>query len=235
MFSRSERYKQYLHTFRWYVHFLKRNSDLCKGLLFCDNSEADLSEFRDVVPDSLSNRIEFISLPMKGFRPEKGKSYNEMRTLDLAMERSSLLASDDVFIKLTGRYPVRNIRRMVKDLRLLQEAVAICYFRMRFGGRHSDLADTRCIAFRKSVWQEHFAGLYETADNATHRHFEGIVLEVIDKHRGETGWTEGFSCPPLILGKQGHVKRIGRIAVPKCCEWAYLLAQYLYQRRMSRS
>lgn len=176
MFSKNERYRQYLHAFKWYMGILDRNSDLFGGLVFCENSEADLSEFRTSVPERLNPRVEFISLPMDGFRPERGKSYNEMRTLDLAMERTELLGEDDVFVKLTGRYPVRNIRRMVKDLRLLPEKPNVCYFRMRFNGRHPDLADTRCIAFRKSIWKKFFSGLYETADNATHRHFEGIVL-----------------------------------------------------------
>lgn len=234
LFTESERYRQYLHSFRWYMRFLKRHSDICRGILFCENSEADLTEFKKVVPEALSDRVEFISLPREGFRPEKGKSYNEMRTIDLSLAKSSLLGDEDVFVKLTGRYPVRNLSRLLSDLVAIRNEVSVCYFRMRFGGRHPDVADTRCIAFRKSVWAKHFAGLYKTADNTIHRHFENIVLDVLDKHLSEPDWTEGFSRPPLVLGKQGHVKHIGHFAVPKCVEWAYLLAQYLYQCRMAR-
>lgn len=153
----------------------------------------------------------------------------------MSLAQSLLIHKEDIFVKLTGRYPVRNINRLLEDIAIMEGVVSVCYFRMRFGGRHQDLADTRCIAFRKSVWATFFAGLYTTADNAAHRHFENIVLEEVDRHGGDASWIEGFSRPPLILGKQGHVKRIGGFAIPKCCEWAYLLAQYLYQRRMSRS
>lgn len=193
-----------------------------------------MSEFRNAVPPAWKERVEFISLPMDGFRPEKGKSFNEMRTIDLSLERTSLIGFDDVFVKLTDRYPVRNIRRLLLDLISMRGDIHACWFRMRFGGRHPELADTRCIAFRKSVWEHFFFGLYETADNRTHRHFENIVLEVVSRHASEPGWMEGFSRPPLILGKQGHVKRIGPVVVPKCLEWAYLLGQYGYQVRMSR-
>lgn len=104
---------------------------------------------------------------------------------------------------------------------------------MRFGGRHPDIADTRCIAFRKSIWENHFSGLYRTLDAKVDRHFEHIVLEVVDQNASESGWVEGFSHPPLILGKQGHVKRVGPFVVPKCVEWVYLLVQYGYQSRMA--
>lgn len=101
--------KTVLHAFRWYMQFLRKNSDICKGIVFCENSEADLSAFFDSVPAELKDRVEFISLPMEGFRPEMGKSYNEMRTIDLSLGKTTLIGKDDVFVKLTGRYPVRNI------------------------------------------------------------------------------------------------------------------------------
>ena len=153
LFTKEERYKQYLRAFRWYMRFLRKNPGICKGLVFCENSETDLTEFRDSVPKEWKSRVEFISLPVDGFRPEKGKTYNEMRTLDLSLERSSLIASNDLFIKLTGRYPVRNIRRLVSDVSFIQRNVDACFFRWpgghRFGNPHPPLCDTRCIAFRK--------------------------------------------------------------------------------------
>ena len=79
-----------------------------------------------------------------------------------------------------------------------------------------------------------FAGLYETADDAADHHFEHIVLEVLERHAGEEDWIEEFSNPPLILGKQGHTKWVGGHPVPKSVEWAYMMAQYLYQRRMCK-
>lgn len=239
LFSKEERFKQYLHTFRWYMRFLQKNPMLCRGLVFCENSEADLSAFRALVPEDWKDRVEFISLPMDGFRPEKGKTYNEMRTLDLAMERSDLLGPRDLFIKLTGRYPVRNIRRLAADVASKRDAISVCFFRWpevrRFGSPHPALCDTRCIAIRKSVWNDCFKGLYKTADNAKHRHFETIAREITDSHAGESGWIQGFSRPPLILGKQGGIKRIAGVAVPKWIEPVLLFATYLLHWKTLRN
>lgn len=231
LFSKQERYTQYLHAFRWYMRFLQKNPTLCRGLVFCENSEADLSEFHASVPPEWKDRVEFISLSMEGFRPEKGKTYNEMRTLDLSLKRSALIGPDNLFVKLTGRYPVRNIRRMVLDLTDNPSTINLCYFRDTYGYEHQPLAETRCIAFRRKTWDTHFRGLFKTADNATKRHFETIVLEVVDKNHDAPGWIEGFSNPPFILGKQGHVKRIKGIPLPKWIEPLYLVAAWLYQKK----
>ena len=230
LFSKQERYKQYFRAFRWYMRFLLKNPDFCKGLIFCENSEADLTAFRNAVPEELKSLVEFIALPRHGFRPEKGKTYNEMRTLDLALECSSLIGPNDLFVKLTGRYPVHNIRHMIQNLLDNPIQIQLCYFRDTYGYHHQPLAETRCIAFRRRTWDEHFRGLFETADNVTKRHFETIVLEVVDQNRGAPGWIEGFSSPPFIIGKQGHYKRIKGIPLPKWIEPLYLIAAWTYQK-----
>lgn len=238
LFSKEQRLRQYLHAFRFYIRFLRRNQDICKGIVFCENSEADLSPFEKTVPADLRSKVEFVALSKDGFLPAKGKSYNEMRTLDIAMDVSTMLGPDDLFLKLTGRYPIHNIRRLVRDAAARNQPISVCYFRWpgvkRFGSPHPPLCDTRCIAIRKSTWNANFRDLYKSADNAKHRHFENIVLEVVDKHAGAPGWVQGFSRPPLILGKQGGTKRIAGIAVPKIVEPVLLLATYLIHWKTMR-
>jgi len=50
LFSRSEREKQYIHSFRHFLRFFGKNQDLCKGIVFCENSGADLAPFKWLVP-----------------------------------------------------------------------------------------------------------------------------------------------------------------------------------------
>lgn len=230
LFSPLERRKQYLHAFRYYLRVLEHNSDLCAGIVFCENSDADLDDFRRLVSPALRRKVEFVSLSPDGFRPEKGKSWNEMRTLDLVMEESKLLSDSDLCVKLTGRYPVRNIVRLLQDLVTCKRHISVCYFRWpggsRFGSPHPPLCDTRCIAFRKKVWKECFLGLYQTADTSKRRHFETIALDVVEKNLSDQSWVRVFSRPPLILGKQGGIKRVAGIAIPKWIEPVFLLVTY---------
>lgn len=230
LFSTEERKRQYLHAFKFYLRFLVRNRAVCKGILFCEDSGADLSPFRALVPAEISDRVEFISLDKDAFRPEMGKSYNEMLMLDMAVGSSSLLRDDGLFLKLTGRYPIWNIRRLVQDLVRVPDRISVCCFHWPAGrwlSRHPPLVDTRCIAVRKSVWMESFKGLYVTADHDVGRHFEVIAEEVSSHHVGNPGWVHAFSRPPLILGKQGGVKRIAGVTIPKCIEPVFLFATYV--------
>ena len=229
LFSTEERRRQYLHAFEFYMRFLVRNQDICKGVVFCENSGADLSPFKVLVPETVRERVEFVSLDKDAFRPEMGKSYNEMLTLDMAVSDSSLLREDGLFLKLTGRYPIWNIRRLVRDLVRFPDRISVCCFHWPAGrwlSRHPPLVDTRCIAIRKSVWEKSFKGLYETADHGVGRHFETIAEEVSSLHADDLGWVQAFSRPPLILGKQGGVKRIAGVAIPKTIEPVFLFATY---------
>lgn len=234
LFSPPERRKQYLEAFRFYVRFLARNPSLCGGIVFCENTGADLSSFRKEIPFEQESVIELISLPPDSFASEKGKTWNEMLAIDLAVASSRLLRTDVVFVKCTGRYPVLNIKRLCSDIRALPEPVSLCYFRLPGRrdrkARYRPLVDTRCVAFRKCVWCEHFQGLYKTADESRRWFFEYIVFDVIEKHGGPN-WLQGFSRPPLILGKQGHKKRIGRFVLPKWLEPVYLLAAWFHHWR----
>lgn len=230
LFSTEERKRQYLHAFGFYMRFLVRNQDICKGIVLCENSGADLSPFKVLVPETVRDRVEFVSLDKDAFRPEMGKSYNEMLTLDMAVFDSSLLREDGLFLKLTGRYPIWNIRRLVRDLVRFPDRISVCCFHWpasRWLSRHPPLVDTRCIAVRKSVWVESFKGLYATADHDVGRHFEVIAEEVASHHADAPGWVQAFSRPPLILGKQGGVKRIAGLTIPKCIEPVFLFATYL--------
>ena len=85
------------------------------------------------------------------------------------------------------------------------------------------LADTRCIAIRRSVWKTDFEGKYETTI-VNKIHFEHVAFQVWKEHREDNRF--GFMKEaPLILGKQGSTMRIRGLAVPKTLEPLFLLAR----------
>lgn len=239
MFSKSERMTQYLSSFSFYIRFLRNNPDLCKGIVFCENSGADLSRFRQLVPLDISNRVELLSLPTELFNSARGKTYNEMLAIDCAQERSILLDDEMLFLKLTGRYPIWNIKRLSRDLAQNYTTIESCFFRLPFPGdkksRFRPMVDTRCIAVRSKTWKRYFQGRYQLADEKGGYFFEYIAMDIVSAHLGEKGWISGFSHPPLILGKQGHPKRIGRFTIPKQLEPLYLLAAYVYHLRCMKN
>ena len=228
LFSKAEREKQYLHSFRFFLRFFQRNEKLCKGIVFCENSGADLGAFKALVPSTLTSRVEFISLPPDRFRPEKGKSWNEMLTIDMALEQSANIVSSELFIKITGRYPVWNLKTVVAHICKNDDTVLMQFYPMIPLGRISQtgrppMADTRCIAIRRSVWEDDFRGKYCTTI-VNKIHFEHIAFQIWNAHRFDRGF--GFMATPLlIVGKQGSIMRLRGIAVPKPLEPLFLLAR----------
>ena len=59
--------------------------------------------------------IEYIALPAERFVQEKGKSYNELLMMDLAIEKSDFIARAGRFFKLTGRFPILNALGLVEE------------------------------------------------------------------------------------------------------------------------
>ena len=87
------------------------------AIVFAENSNSDVSP---LIAASSKRRhfdkLEFISFYGLDYEPKHGRGYGEFRLVDHAISTSKLLRSDDVIWKVTGRYIVKNIERIV-DLR----------------------------------------------------------------------------------------------------------------------
>lgn len=112
-FSDEERYAMYLNSL---THYISISYKQCGGvkLVFADNSGWDLSTFHDELtksfnPDIINSQIEFISLSPKHFDISKGKGYNELLLINLAIKNSTFIKQAGAFFKVTGRYPIYNI------------------------------------------------------------------------------------------------------------------------------
>lgn len=121
-FSDEERYGMYLETLRYYITTLLSPSrhDFCVKLVFTDNSGWDLSTFhKDLTgefgADIVDSNVEFISLPPELFDISKGKGYNELLMINMAVDKSAFINQTGTFFKVTGRYPIYNLPRFIKS------------------------------------------------------------------------------------------------------------------------
>lgn len=249
MFSPESRLRQYLGAFRFFLRFFRRHPDLVRGIVLAENSGASPEPFRAcaeaVLPPGLLGRVECVFFPPDGFLPEKGKSYNEMRLIGMALGASRLVGRRDAVLKLTGRYPLRSLGRDLRDLaaasarlRGVGSRLEVGYWpwprlRSRFNRAQLPLVDTRRIAFRASAWEESFSGAWRTADNSAGRYFESIVHEIVESNRSRPGWTRAFSAPPLVLAPPGHRKYLFGRQVPAALGRMHSLCLYLYLRAIS--
>ena len=246
MFTPERRLAQYLGAFRFFLRFFRRRPGLVRGIVLAENSGFSPEPFRRLaaatLPPGLLDRVEFLFFPPDGFLPEKGKSYNEMRMVDMALERSSLVRPGDLVLKLTGRYPLWSLSGDLADLAAAAEKagtpLAVGYWpwprlRTRFNRGQMPLVDTRRIAFRASAWTESFGGAWRTADNDKGRYFESIAREIVAANAGRPGWTRAFRRPPLVLAPPGHLKYVFGRTFPPALGRLHSAVSYLYLRAIS--
>ncbi len=86
-------------------------------LIFAENSQSDIRSLRDVTEKhGVTAKTEFISHPGLDYPPEYGRGYGEFMLVDRAMASSLLirkLPADAAIWKITGRYILRNIAKMI--------------------------------------------------------------------------------------------------------------------------
>ena len=227
LFDSKTRERQYWKTLKTVFPILRGGA--VSAVVYVDNSGWDLSVFRNAVPEDLLPKIEFVALPPDEFDPSRGKSWNEMLAIDKVLATSCFLRDGNpLVLKQTGRYSILNLKTIANDLATRAEIVKLSFFPMLpvkglSSIRHPPLADTRCMAFRKSLWNREIRGTYHTTAPGI-RHVEHIVFETWEKHRGEPGF-DFMEHAPLILGKQGSILRFHGIPVPKAIEPAFLIAR----------
>lgn len=116
-FTHDERFRMYEETLDFYAQKIGNRYPI----VLVENSNADLSEWERRYKDTLNLEIiQFRPDNQKGyeyFDPQYGKGYNEYLMIKKGLNQSKLLAKHGVthFLKITGRYPMLNIRSIIRE------------------------------------------------------------------------------------------------------------------------
>lgn len=89
-------------------------------IVFAENSNSDLTTLRHLADEAgLTERCEFIGVSGLDYPSAYGYGYGEFKLLDRAMAESRTLleiGAKSIISKVTGRYIVRNLTRMVRQI-----------------------------------------------------------------------------------------------------------------------
>jgi uncharacterized protein YajQ (UPF0234 family) len=91
------------------------NNPDVNNIIFIENSGFDLSEFKEISNKIKHEKsIEFISIHENNYPRHLGKGYGEFIALNAILEKSSQLKITKRFIKVTGRYYIKNIKEIIR-------------------------------------------------------------------------------------------------------------------------
>lgn len=202
MFTPQERRKRYLNAFKFYLEKLEKG--VFPRLVFAENSDSDLKDFYDAVPDGLKDRVELLSAPATLFPEALGKN-NEFPLIDYAVDNSKLLASSDGFFKVTGRYFFRNIKSLIRDVVSVKTPLDLycdqkdhrLFSALGLKKKERD-GETRFFYSTLDFWRKNFYGCF--AGNPEWRRVEDIMCEVALSHYGDDRCRFRFKHQPLTGG-----------------------------------
>lgn len=209
-FSPEEREEMYINTLRFYGREL-----LDKGnytLVFADNSGWDLSRIKAALPEKHLKKIEFLSLDPADFDISRGKGYNEVLLIKTAIEQSACLLHQQAFLKVTGRYPVFNIRYFLDyGSREILERGKELYIDIKDHSLYrklglnwsSQFADVRLFGVTNTFFLNYvFTEKYKLNDNEG-KMFEGLMYNLIKPQMDNRQLVYRFNREPRFGGLEG--------------------------------
>lgn len=114
-FSALERESMYVDTLNYYISYFSKYKESFT-LIFAENSGWNELSIRSKLKIADNVYVEYIALSPNKFDISKGKSYNEMLMLDLVTESNETIRKAGIFFKLTGRFPIKNLYRLLKEV-----------------------------------------------------------------------------------------------------------------------
>lgn len=171
------------------------------GIVFVENSDSDISSLRELARDwGADERVEFIANYGRHSCPGRDRSVGESRLLDHAMATSRLIAEAGtraVVWKVTGRYQVRNLARMVRT--------APARFDLYCDVRNRPIAwlDLRLMAWTRGGYDRLLRGIAERLgtdpkEPAMHGYVTGLDDPAVVKR---------YRTEPLVDGVRGWDNR----------------------------
>ena len=175
------------------------------AIVFAENSDSDVSSLVALaVERGVTERVELIANYGRHSFPGRDRSVGESRLLDHAMATSRLIAAAGeraVVWKITGRYQVRNLARMVKT--------APRRFDLYCDLRNRPIAwlDLRFMAWTRAGYDRLLRGIAERLgtdpkEPAMHAYVAGLVAQGADP-----GVVPRYRTEPLVDGVRGWDNR----------------------------
>ena len=198
---------QYAATLEFYLA-----EPAVRRIVFADNSGYDLARFRELAARHPDTEVEFLSVDGNDYPRHLGKSYGELLILDTIAARSRLVQEAGGFAKVTGRFPILNLARLLREAERRLPWELFCdnkdhriYDWLRLGWT-GHACDTRFFLVTLDFYNRHFRGRAAELDDSQNRLIEFMFFETARQAARECPVVRRFRTEPEYAGKAGHVQ-----------------------------
>lgn len=150
-----------------------------------------------------------------GFDNRKGKGYNEYLMIKLALQRSETLRESTHFLKLTGRYPMLNIREMLSEMEIRGKDKVMMfdvkefklYEKLRGTSYGSRWGDSRFFLMSVDFYRKHLMDCYREMDDQIYGNFaEDYIYQLSVKYRKDKACSFRFRHQVQFGGQSGDAR-----------------------------
>jgi hypothetical protein len=223
-----QRLQDYLQAFDFYLGELRRGA--FGVLVLCENSGCDLAPFAErATAAGLAPRVELLGHFGLDHPSRHGRGYGEFKLVDHAMRHSALIAElgpQALVWKVTGRYRVRNLQRLIATQPLHADLYCHCRnFPLRW-------LDMYLMRWNRRAYRGLIEGIYHALqqdDSPTSA--EQRFRDLVDRHRGGLRIVRRFAHVPRIEGVRGSDNRdygamwhthLARLAAQRLAPWIWI-------------
>lgn len=149
-----------------------------------------------------------------GFDNAKGKGYNEYLMIKLAVERSVTLKSCSHFLKITGRYPMQNVKEMLGEMEKRgRDKVAMfdvkefkLYEKLRGTSYGSRWGDSRYFLMSVDFYRNNLMDCYQEMDDRVYgKYAEDYIYQLSCKYRKDFRFCFRYRHQVQFGGQNGDV------------------------------
>lgn len=209
LFTPLEREKQYIEVINEYIKRFSRIQGEWQ-FVFVENSGWPKNRILSNIQSTENVNFEYIALDPDVFDIRRGKGYNEMLMIDLALQESQLIQKQRIFFKVTGRYVFVNLYNLLTEVEK-NGGENLCFYadvkdHALFDILHIPInghwGECRYYAVSLDFWNKNMRGMYKFLDDKGWS-IESFFLYLVRKVKHQKGVYIRFKTQPRIKGYGG--------------------------------
>jgi hypothetical protein len=168
-----------------------------RKIVLYENSGSDISSLRDTARRFPDHEVEFHSFSGNESGPSKGKGYSELLGIARILQESQLIRSGKFIVKCTGRFTVKNARKLFPMIEATEFDV-MCTL-----GRNLTFADSRLFAARPEFLTQYLVPQQPIIDDCNGVFFEHALACATARALADRKRWAPFPIFPDIRGISG--------------------------------
>ena len=197
------------------VVFLKRNDPLVREqdyinalskwletvhipIVFCENSNYKSNKIINLRKNYSNKEIEILQFAGQNFSKELGKGYGELLIIKYAIQHSNFIEHSDYVIKITGRYYIKNIQKIMRAL--LNDKNFYVMVDLK---RNLTWADSRTFAFKPGFINNYLSKYQDLINDSKGFYLEHALARAVLRAVSDGYIWIPIPSKPIITGYSG--------------------------------